>query len=116
MSEIRIQPYAKAERFVRSNTIEAGEIVMDLDRKEVFCGNKIILMTVREFFILEYLLRARSRIVPRAEMLFLIWGDASCKKEGRLSAYINSIRKKIEHGPFSRHIYTVTGKGYLFIS
>jgi two-component system, OmpR family, copper resistance phosphate regulon response regulator CusR len=98
---------------VPHNRIGSGDIIVDLDSKEVTKGDRLIMLTAKEFFILEYLIRNKNRIVSRDEIVLNIWGSGFSSKEGRLPAFINSLRKKIEDDAYPKCIYTVTGKGYL---
>jgi two-component system, OmpR family, copper resistance phosphate regulon response regulator CusR len=95
------------------NRIESGDIILDLGSKEVIRGDKVILLTTKEFRILEYLVRNKNNIVTRADMAFSIWGTRFASKQGRLDVYMNSLRKKICDNTLSKRIYTVTRKGYI---
>jgi DNA-binding response OmpR family regulator len=95
------------------NRIESGDIILDLGSKEVIRGDKVILLTTKEFRILEYLVRNKNSIVTRADMAFSVWGTRFASKQGRLDVYMNSLRKKISDNTLSKRIYTVTRKGYI---
>ncbi|HTI92294.1 MAG TPA: response regulator transcription factor [Puia sp.] len=99
--------------FTRENRITAGDILLDLDSKEVRRGDRQILLSAREFLLLQFLVRNKNRIVSRDEIVCNIWGSEFSAKEGRVAAFINSLRKKIEEDFSQKCIYTVTGKGYL---
>ncbi|HTI07906.1 MAG TPA: response regulator transcription factor [Puia sp.] len=99
--------------FVRENRITAGDILVDLDSKEVRRGDRLILLSAREFLLLQFLILNKNRIVSRDEIVSNIWGREFSDKERRVAAFINSLRKKIEEDYNQKCIYTVTGKGYL---
>ncbi|WP_431215994.1 response regulator transcription factor [Puia sp. P3] len=99
--------------FVRENLIAAGDILVDLDSREVRRDGQMILLSAREFLLLQFLIRNKNRIVSRDEIASNIWGKGCCDKERRVAAFINSLRKKIEDGFSQKCIYTVTGKGYV---
>lgn len=93
--------------------LASGDIVLDLDSKEVSRAGKKVSLTAKEFLILEFLVRNKNRIVTRSEIVCNIWGDNFPAKERRIAAYMNSLRRKMENDISQQVIFTVTGKGYL---
>jgi DNA-binding response OmpR family regulator len=63
--------------------------------------------------LLEYLLRNKDQIVPRAEILREIWGKEILNHT--LDARMSALRKKIEHDFPVKMLYTISGKGYLLV-
>jgi DNA-binding response OmpR family regulator len=98
---------------LRENRISAGDIVMDLDSKEVFLGNTEILLSAREFLLLQYFLRNKNRVISRDEIVANLWGSACDGKELRVAAWMHSLRMKICTDKTRNFIYTVRGKGYM---
>ncbi|HMI01188.1 MAG TPA: response regulator transcription factor [Pedobacter sp.] len=113
LMRIRVLTKRYSTPFVRKSRITAGDILVDLDSKEVRRGDRLILLSAREFLLLQFLIRNKNRIVSRDEIVSNIWGRECSAKEGRVAAFINSLRKKIEEDFSHKCIYTVTGKGYL---
>jgi|GEM_PF-2111528 len=99
--------------FRKNHRIRAGRLIMDLNRKEVTMDAKPVLLSAREFLLLHYLLRNKNRIVSRSDIARSIWGGAYLKKEGRVAAFINSLRGKIDDPHGKKILFTVTGKGYM---
>lgn len=93
--------------------LSVADLTLDTGAREVQRhGNKLYL-ECKEFQLLEYLLRNRNRIVPRAEILREIWGKEISSHS--LDARISSLRKKIDSGHGVKILYTVSRKGYLIM-
>jgi two-component system, OmpR family, copper resistance phosphate regulon response regulator CusR len=97
----------------RQDRISVGDIVMNLDSKEVFCCETEILLSAREFLLLQYLLQNKDRIVSPDEIVANLWGSTCNKKQVRVPAFMHSLRMKISNARSSEFIYTVRGKGYM---
>jgi DNA-binding response OmpR family regulator len=93
--------------------IAAGGLVLDIDTHEVRRDGRKISLELREFQLLEYLLRNKDQIVPRAEILREIWGKEILNHT--LDARMSALRKKIEHDFPVKMLYTISGKGYLLV-
>jgi DNA-binding response OmpR family regulator len=91
----------------------AGGLVLDRDTHEVRRDGRKICLELREFQLLEYLLRNKDQIVPRAEILREIWGKEILNHT--LDARMSALRKKIEHDFPVKMLYTISGKGYLLV-
>jgi two-component system OmpR family response regulator len=96
--------------------IKAGDIVLDLYRKEVNCSGKLIDVTASEFRILEFMIRHKNQIVSREDLASMLWGANIGDKGRRLPVHINNLRSKLTNGGSdSSRIYTVSRRGYLII-
>jgi len=100
--------------------IENGDLVlkvqdlnMNLKSKEVYRGNIEIILTAREFRLLEYLLKNKNRVVSRTDILENVWEVNFDLGTNVINVYVNYLRKKIEHGFSSKIIKTVIGMGYV---
>jgi len=113
LMRIRVLIKRASRGFQAKNRIRAGELVMDLDRKEVTRRERPIFLSAREFLLLQYLIENKNRIVSRSDIARIIWAGGFVEKERRVAAFINSLRSKIDDGHSERVIFTVTGKGYL---
>jgi DNA-binding response OmpR family regulator len=91
----------------------AGDLVLDMDTREVRRDGRKICLELREFQLLEYLLRNKDQIVPREEILREIWGKDILNHT--LDARMSALRKKIEHDFPVKMLYTISGKGYLLV-
>jgi DNA-binding response OmpR family regulator len=69
-------------------------------------------LTTKEFNLLEYLLRNKGRVVPKAELALNIWELSFDTGTNIVEVYINYLRKKIEKDSLPKLIYTQVGTGY----
>lgn len=93
--------------------LQAGGLVMDLDSKEVKRNDKTILLTAKEFQLLEYLLRNKNRVVSRADIALNVWDIDFDTRTNVIDVYVNYLRKKIDKGFDEPLIHTQVGMGYV---
>jgi DNA-binding response OmpR family regulator len=91
----------------------AGGLVLDMDTREVLRDGRKISLELREFQLLEYLLRNKNQIVPREEIYREVWGKDVLSHT--LDARVSALRKKIEQDFPVKMLYTISRKGYLLI-
>ena len=91
-----------------------GDIQVDLARLEVHRDGQVIPLTPREGDILEYLIKNRTRVVTRDDLLLDVWHYRSANVETRtVDIHIVGLRRKVEPNPSEPTlIQTVRGKGY----
>ncbi|MCI6120617.1 response regulator transcription factor [Blautia obeum] len=94
--------------------ISFGDLTLYLDRKQVFLYGKEILLTVKEYQLLEYLMVNQGQVITKENILEKIWGlDGQFVVDNTVSVTINRLRKKIE--PDAKqpiYIKNVYGLGY----
>ncbi len=95
------------------NILRIDDLEMNLDSKEVSRGNQKILLTAKEFQLLEYLLRNRNRVVSRADIAEQVWGLDFDTKTNVIDVYVNFLRKKIDKDFPVKLIHTQVGMGYI---
>ena len=95
-----------------------GGISVDLARLEVHRDGKTLALTPREGDIIEYLIRHRTRVVTRDDLLLDVWHYKSANVETRtVDIHIVGLRRKIEVKPDEPAVVqTVRGKGYRWYS
>lgn len=95
--------------------LEAGTVVMDLDRHEVTINNRVVDLSPKEFGLLQMLLTHRGRALSRDQLVENVWGEHFMGDLKTLDVHIRWLREKIEADPSDpRHIVTVRGVGYRF--
>ncbi len=93
--------------------LKAGDLIMNLDTKEVTRSSKPILLTAKEFQLLEYLLRNKNRVVSRADIALNVWDIDFDSGTNVIDVYVNYLRKKIDKHFETALIYTQIGMGYI---
>lgn len=92
-----------------------GEILLDSARHIVQIHGKNTAFPLKEFEVLEYLMRHKGLVVPRAKLIERVWGADYFGDTKTLDVHIKRIRAKIEPHPSEpRYITTVRGVGYRF--
>ena len=98
-----------------SPTLEAGPVRMDVERHTVTVGGVSTPLPLKEFELLEMLLRNAGRVLTRIQLMDRVWGSDYVGDTKTLDVHIKRLRAKIEPDPATpRHIVTVRGLGYKF--
>ncbi|MET0309992.1 MAG: response regulator transcription factor [Sphingomonas sp.] len=120
-----VKPFAFAELAARLNALvrrppltetptrlEAGDIVLDLLRREVTRSGRAVHLQPREFALLEQLMRHSGRIVTRTMFLELVWGYHFDPQTNIVESHLSRLRSKLREGFADDPIDTVRGAGY----
>ena len=100
---------------VRELVLEAGVVRMDVERHTVSVGGKETAMPLKEFELLELLLRNSGRVLTRGQLIDRVWGADYFGDTKTLDVHIKRIRSKIEDVPSEpTMLVTVRGLGYRF--
>jgi two-component system response regulator RegX3 len=96
-------------------TVEAGPVRMDVERHVVSVDGHQVTMPLKEFDLLELLLRNAGRVLTRGQLIDRVWGADYVGDTKTLDVHVKRLRAKIEPDPGSpRHLVTVRGLGYKF--
>src|SRR4029077_15009808 len=96
-------------------TIEAGPGRMDVERHIVTVAGARTQLPLKEFELLEMLLRNTGRVLTRMQLIDRVWGSDYVGDTKTLDVHVKRLRAKIEPDPANpRHIVTVRGLGYKF--
>ncbi|HEX6357264.1 response regulator transcription factor [Actinophytocola sp.] len=97
--------------------LAAGPVRMDVERHVVTVDGVEIPLPLKEFDLLEYLLRNVGRVLTRGQLIDRVWGADYVGDTKTLDVHVKRLRSKIEPDPASpRHLVTVRGLGYKFES
>ena len=98
-------------------TLEAGPVRMDVDRHMVSVRGDSISLPLKEFELLELLLRNAGRVLTRGQLIDRVWGADYVGDTKTLDVHVKRLRAKVEEEPSNpRHLVTVRGLGYKFES
>lgn len=96
-----------------SNLLSVGNIKMDVDRHLVSVDGKNVPLPLKEFELLEFLMRNSGRVLTRTQIIDRIWGSDYVGDTKTLDVHIKRIRAKVEKDPANpTFIHTVRGLGY----
>jgi len=100
---------------IDESILEAGTVRMDVDRHTVEVRGDEISMPLKEFELLELLLRNAGRVLTRGQLIDRVWGSDYFGDTKTLDVHIKRIRSRIEENPSEPSmLVTVRGLGYRF--
>jgi two-component system response regulator RegX3 len=100
---------------VDERVIEGGRVTLDIDRHTVSVDGKEISMPLKEFELLELLMRNAGRVLTRGQLIDRVWGSDYFGDTKTLDVHIKRIRSRIEKSPSDPvMLLTVRGLGYRF--
>ena len=95
--------------------VEVGAVRMDVERHSVSVEGREVNMPLKEFELLELLLRNAGRVLTRGQLIDRVWGSDYFGDTKTLDVHIKRIRSKIEQSPSEpTRLVTVRGLGYRF--
>lgn len=95
------------------SVLEAGPVRMDVERHVVSVHGTRIALPLKEFDLLEYLMRNKGRVLTRVQLIDRIWGANYVGDTKTLDVHVKRLRSKIEADPANPvHLVTVRGLGY----
>jgi two-component system response regulator RegX3 len=98
-----------------ATTLDAGDVRMDLERHTVAVRGTEIAMPLKEYELLEFLLRNAGRVLTRGQLIDRVWGADYFGDTKTLDVHIKRIRSRIEERPSEPvMLVTVRGLGYRF--
>ena len=96
-------------------TLEAGPVRMDVERHVVTVRGQAVAMPLKEFDLLELLVRNAGRVLTRAQLIDRVWGADYVGDTKTLDVHVKRLRAKIEESPAEPvHLVTVRGLGYKY--
>jgi DNA-binding response OmpR family regulator len=92
-----------------------GDVVLDPLTREVYRGNRELVLTQREFSLLEYFMQNAGRPLSRAAIAERVWRQANVDVEETniVDVYVAYLRKKLDVGSDTPMLHTVRGVGYV---
>ena len=126
-----VKPYSKAELVARikavlrrgagehstgdGGVITAGPVTIDVDRHAVSIAGESISLPLKEFELLEFLVRNSGRVLTRTQLIDRVWGSDYFGDTKTLDVHVKRLRAKIEKDPANPvYIQTIRGLGYKF--
>ncbi len=124
------KPYSKAELVARiravlrrqsevaplaDSILIAGPVRIDVERHQVDINNISVALPLKEFELLEFLIRNSGRVLTRAQLIDRVWGSDYFGDTKTLDVHVKRLRAKIEQDPANPvYIQTIRGLGYKF--
>ena len=95
--------------------LSAGPVRIDVERHKVTINNEDVSFPLKEFELLEFLVRNSGRVLTRIQLIDRVWGSDYFGDTKTLDVHIKRLRSKIEKDPAEpEFIQTIRGLGYKF--
>jgi DNA-binding response OmpR family regulator len=111
----RLRALVRRGRVVESPRLEVGDLDIDLISRRVMRGGKIVDLTVREFELLEYLVRHQGQVVSRESLARDVWKETArtTPLDNVIDVHIARLRRKVDAEYPVKLIHTVRGVGFM---
>ena len=111
----RLRRAGAAEKKQTGNRLTGGNITLDLDARNAYKGEELVMLTAKEFDVVEFLMRNAGRVYSREALLDTIWAYEYRSDIRTVDVHIRRLREKLEENPAQpQHILTKWGVGYYF--
>lgn len=108
----RIQTVVRRSSGQSSSLLKIEDLTMNLATREVRRGDETIDLTVREFSLLEYLMRSPGRVLSRMQICEHVWNYDFDPGTNLVDVYIRRLRNKLDRDWDNQLIHTARGVGY----
>jgi DNA-binding response OmpR family regulator len=102
----------RAEFRHRDTVLEVGDVCLDVLKRRVTKGGRVVDLAPREFALLEFLMRNAGHTVSRSRIAEAVWNYTFDPETNVVDVYVNYLRKKVASGPSGAVIRTVRAVGY----
>ena len=111
----RIRALLRRGRVSEPLRLRVGDLEIDLVTRKVTRGGRAVELTVREFELLEYLLRHQGQIVSRGTLARDVWKETSrsTSLDNVIDVHIARLRRKVDLDQAIKLIHTVRGVGFM---
>jgi two-component system, OmpR family, copper resistance phosphate regulon response regulator CusR len=111
----RIRALVRRGRSAEAPRLAVGDLTMDLVTRKVARGSRNVDLTVREFELLEYLLRLQAQVVSREALARDVWKETarSTPLDNVIDVHIARLRRKVDTEQDTKLIHTVRGVGFM---
>jgi DNA-binding response OmpR family regulator len=113
MARVRALTRRSSNSASTANILKMADLELNLDSKLVKRGGKEILLTAKEFNLLEYFLRNPGRVISKVELAEKIWDITFDTGTNVIEVFVNFLRKKIDKDFEKKLLHTQIGMGYV---
>jgi len=108
----RIQALLRRTQDYKTKTLKVGDLELDPVARKITREGKPITLTGKEYALLEYLMRNKSRVITQSMIIDHVWDMNYDGLSNVVNVYINHLREKIDKGFSQKYIHTIRGVGY----
>lgn len=111
--EARIRGLLRRKFTQEGNILSYGNLQIDLSKRIVYIDTKEIVLTKKEFSLLEYFLINKEKVISAEELIEHVWDSNADSFSGAIRVHISSLRKKLKVALHYDPIDTKIGEGYI---
>lgn len=112
LARVRALGRRSSAAIVNSDVITCGDLSLDTAAYEFSCGKNLLKLGLKEFSIMELLMKNSGRVLSKETLITKIWGYDSDAEYNNVEVYISFLRKKLDFIKSKAAIKTVRGVGY----
>jgi len=113
LARIRALGRRSTAGLVSDDRLEYGDIVLDLSAYELSSGKNSVKLGLKEFSIMELLMKNTGRVLTKENLIIKVWGYESDAEYNNVEVYISFLRKKLSFLKSKTIIKTIRGVGYI---
>jgi DNA-binding response OmpR family regulator len=110
----RIRSLLRRPPLASSDILELDDLKLDTRTQKVTIGDKELVLTLREYGLLEYFLRNYSTVLTRVDLLEHVWDRNYDSLSNVVDVHLKNLRKKLPKH-YAKRIQTIWGKGYKLV-
>lgn len=107
----RVRALLRRHHVIKTSVIEIGDLVIDTTQKTVKRGTREILLTPREFTLLEALAQNAGAVLSKEEIAMKVWED-EFTSSNTVEVHVKNLRRKLDDEGETKLIHTLHGMGY----
>jgi len=111
--KMRIQALLKRSGKVNENTLNYGNLKVNLSTNSTYVDDKEVELLGKEFDLLVYFLQNQNVILPKTQIFDRLWGFDSDTTISVVEVYVSKIRKKLKGTDFVENLQTLRSVGYI---
>ena len=108
----RVKALVRRSSSEPASVLRVGDLTIDLMLRQVSRGQRQIILTPREFALLEFLARTPGRVVTRTQIIEKVWEYHSDPETNVIDVYTGRLRRKLNEGGEINLLHAVRGVGY----
>lgn len=112
----RVRALLRRETRLRPDVLQIGDLVIDSASHRVARANREVVLTAKEYALLEYLAQRMGQLVSRSDIATHVWDDSFDPFSNTIEVYMNRLRKKIDESHSNKLLHTRRGEGYILES
>ena len=111
--QARVKALLRRGKTETQDTLQVADLRLDFNKRQVTRSGKKIDLTLKEYALLEYLVRNAGQVLSRSMIVDHVWDQSFDSFTNVVDVYIRYLRNKIDQGFEPKLIHTVRGVGYL---